>query len=204
MRAWDILTLCVPSHGDPGLRCLGLSIHTGLKKALAAAQIDWAVFEEEIAKKAKAKGGGGSDEEEEEEEEEEDEEEMAAQNACKKVLDDAQTALEEAEASVVAGVQFIPDIKEFGAVLCDGPTQIVRSSCEVNYVTLPVFGSEGERKLLPSESSTALPLPCVSTRIVLSKTVPFLAVCLSVCPQSRPTRPTCATSRPCRRPPRCW
>ena len=119
----------------------------GLKKAVAAAQQDWAQYEAAIALKAKQKAAGGSDEEDEEEDE--DAEEMAAQNASQKALEDAVNTLAEAEASVVAGIQFVPALEDFASVLCDGPNRIVEASCEVVYVTIPVFQSEAPRKLEP-------------------------------------------------------
>ena len=117
-----------------------------LKVTLSDAQKAYAPFAEADAKKAAQKKD--SDEDSDEEEEDVDEEEMAAKQAAADALALAEKTLTDAEASLEAGVQFVPSLEDFTAEVCSGPSKIVETTCGAKYVSIPVFTSE-ERQLNP-------------------------------------------------------
>eukprot|EP01043_Picozoa_sp_COSAG02_P012300 COSAG02_NODE_473_length_21601_cov_136.065994_5_plen_1466_part_00 len=131
-----------------------------MKVALAQATEVYKPYAEADAKKAAQQKG--SDDEDDDEEEEVDEEELAAKNAAAEALALAEKTLAEAEASLEAGVQFVPSLEDFAAEVCSGPVKIVDTASSAKYVSIPVFMSEG-RTLDPIGSEEAVVVSTVGT-----------------------------------------
>ena len=114
-----------------------------MKVKLAEATEAYKPFAEAEAKKAAQQKD--SDDDDEEDEEDIDEEELAAKNAATEAMAQAEQTLAEAEASLEAGVQFVPSLEDFAAEVCAGPLRIVDTACSAKYVSISVFMAEGQK-----------------------------------------------------------